>query len=177
MQANGDNITGETFDFDASLSSQSVYVASNLVPLANNLVGTAISKSSNKSRDINSRDVCSLYQITLSNSGDSITLTPFVTTISTTYTTTNLKMQLFDSSYNAVSDVITPSISANGKVYFTTSSNNITVNLSSSNIVYYLAIWITETSSSQTADYSKTYNGTITFEAASGGQLSVDFTS
>lgn len=172
----GNNITGETFDFGASLSINTIYRANNLVPLRNNLVSTAISKQSNKCIDINNRDVCSLYSITLSNTGDSIVLSPYITTTSSTYTTTNLKCQLFNSSYTAVSDVITISNTANGKVYITSSGNNVNISLSSTSQTYYLAIWLTDTLSSQPDDYSKTFAGTITFDAGNSGMVYVDFT-
>lgn len=171
----GDNITGDTFNFGASLSINTVHQATKLVPLNNSLVGTAISKANNKCIDKNNRDVCSLYRITLSNTGDSITLYPYITTTSTTYTTTNLKAQLYNDSFTAVSDVMTVSNTAAGKVYFTSSENNLSVNLNSSNISYYLVVWIRDTLSSQPADQSKTFSGTITFEAINGKDTSIDF--
>ena len=171
----GENITGRTMNFGASLSISTVYRATNLVPLANNLVSTAITKENNKCIDKNNRDVCSLYTITLSNSGETVVLTPYVTTTSTTYTTTNLKCQLYNSSYTAVSDVMTLSNVANGKVYLTSSGNNVTITLGSSNQTYYLVIWLTDTLASQTNDYSKTYSGTITFEAGAIGYVYADF--
>lgn len=173
----GDNISGRTMNFGASLNISTVYRATNLVPLANNLVSTAIGKETNKCIDINNRDVCSLYTITLSNSGETVVLTPFVTTASTTYATTNLKCQLYNSSYTAVSDVITLSTSTNGQVYLTSSGNNVNITLESSSQTYYLVIWLTDTSASQTNDYSKTYSGTITFEAGSGGRVYAGFES
>lgn len=173
----GDNITGRTMNFGASLSISTVYRATNLVPLSNNLVSTAITKENNKCIDNNNRDVCSLYTITLSNTGDTIVLTPFVTTTSTTYATTNLKCQLYNSSYEAVSDVITLSTTANGKVYLTSNGNNVNITLESSSQTYYLVIWLTDTTLSQTSDYSKTYGGTITFEAGSGGRVYAGFNS
>ena len=172
---NGDNITGDTFNFKASLSINTIYQATNLVPLSNSLVNTAISKANNKCIDKNNRDVCSLYRITLSNTGDSITLHPYITTTSTTYTTTNLKAQLYNSSFSPVSNVMSVSNDSNGKVYFTTSEGNLTINLGTSNISYYLVVWISETSSSQLADQDKTFSGTITFEAENGESRSIDF--
>ena len=174
--ANGNNnIGGQSFDFGASLNSSTIYSATNLVPLSNSLITTAISKASNKCIDLKNNDVCSLYQITLSNNGDDVVLYPFITTTSTTYTTNNLKAQLFNSSFVAVSDILTPSNSANGEVYFTSNSNNMSINLSSSNIVYYLAIWLSDTSASQTVDYNKSYSGKITFSAGDAGSVYTTF--
>ncbi len=172
----GNNIEGETFDFGASISLTTIYRATNLVPLQNNLVTTAISKQTNKCIDKNNRDVCSLYSITLSNNGDNVNLNPYITTTSSTYTTNNLKCQLFNNSFTAVSDVITISNSANGKVYITSSGNNVSINLTNTSKTYYLAIWLTDTLSSQSADYSKAFSGTITFDAGNNGQVYVDFT-
>lgn len=172
---NGDNITGDTFNFKATLDTNTIYQATKLFPLSNNLVQTAISKANNKCIDKNNRDVCSLYRITLSNTGDSITLHPYITTTSTTYTTTNLKAQLYDDSFHPVSDVMTVSNDSNGKVYFTTSEENLAINLGSSNKSYYLVVWIMETSSSQVNDQGKSFSGTITFEGENGESANIDF--
>ncbi len=172
----GDNIEGRTFDFGASINLTTIYRANNLVPLSDNLVGTAISKETNKCIDKNGRDVCSLYSITLSNTGDTVSLTPSITTTNSTYTTNDIRCQLYDSSFTAVSDVITPSNTNNGKVYMTSNSNNLSINLSSTSKDYYLVIWLEETNNSQTDDYSKIYNGTITFEGENGEEAYVDFT-
>lgn len=172
----GGSIHGQTFDFGASIDLTTIYRANNLVPLSNNLVGTAISKESNKCIDKNGRDVCSLYSITLSNTGDNIVLTPSITTTNSTYTTSDLRCQLYNSSFTAVSDVMTPSNTSNGKVYITSGGNNVNINLSSTSQTYYLVIWLTETNNSQSADYSKSYSGTITFEGENGGEAYVDFT-
>ena len=172
----GSNISGETFDFGASLNISTIYRANNLVPLSNELVGTAISKESNKCIDKNNRDVCSLYSLTLSNTGDTVVLTPSIITTNSTYTTSDLRCQLYNSSFTAVSDVITPSNTSNAKVYMTSGGNNLSINLSSADQTYYLVIWLRETNNSQSADYSKSYSGTITFEGENGGEVYVDFT-
>lgn len=176
-QGSGNNVAGSSFNFDASLSINTIYRANGLVPISNNLINTAISKQNNKCIDKNGHDVCSLYMITLSNGGNSIVLNPYVITSNTTYTTTNLKCQLYNSSYTAVSDVITLSNSNNGKVYLTYSGNNIDINSGSSNQVFYLAVWLTEVSSSQSNDYGKTFSGAFVLEASNGGNASVSFSS
>lgn len=172
----GTNITGNTFNFGASISMTNTYQATQLVPLSDSLIGTAVSKSSNKCRDASSYQVCSLYKITISNSGDPVTLYPYITTTSSTYTTNNLKCKLFNSSFTAVSDVITLSRTANAKTYITSSSSNYAVNMTSTSQVYYLAIWLSDTNASQTTDYSKTFSGTITFEAPGTGSVKSSFT-
>ena len=169
------NLSGQAFDFGASLNISTIHQASNLIPLANNLVATAITRENNECIDIYGREVCSLYRVVLSNTGDDIVLNPYITTTSSTYTTNNLKCQIYDSSYNAVSDVMTLSHTANAVTYITSSSSNLSISLSSTSQTYYLVIWITEVSSPQPSDYSKTYSGTLTFSSGIGGQASVDF--
>ena len=171
----GSTITGQTFDFGASINMSTIYRATELVPLRDERVIRAITKEEDKCIDIYDRDVCSLYQVTLSNSGDRVILTPYIITTETTYTTSNIRCQLYDTSYNAVSDVITPSNTVGTKVYMTLNSNNLEISLGSSSQTYYLVVWLTDTLSNQSADYNKVYNGTITFDAGEGGEVYVDF--
>ena len=113
---------------------------------------------------------------TLSNTGSSFTLNGYLKTSSTTYTTGNLKYQVYDTNYNAVTDVLTPSLTASQKVYFKKGSNNIETTINSTNVEYYLVMWITETNTMQTADYSKNYSGVVGFEAISGDVLEANLT-
>lgn len=172
------NIEGRTINFGVSLTTQGIYQATSLIPLSNNLVQTAISKETNKCVDKNGRDVCSLYSLTLSNTGDNIKLTPYITTINSTFTTNNLKCQIYNSNFSAVSDVMTLSNISNNKMHITSSGNNLSINVPSTNQVYYLVIWLTDTNSSQSADYTKTYNGTITFDGGdANGRVQANFSS
>ena len=168
-------IEGEIESFDATLSLTDIYKATKLVPLSNDLVDDAIKKTSNKCIDKNGYEVCSLFRLTLANTGNAVNLNGYVTTVSSDYITNNLKYQIFDSNYTAVSDVMTLSSSANTMVYFTKNSNKINVNLASSNITYYLAVWLTETGSSQTSDYSKNFSGKVGFESLVGNVLEASF--
>ena len=173
----GDDIEGETFDFGVSLNIEEIYKATNLVPLSNNLVGTAISKANNKCIDKNGRDVCSLYKITLSNTGNTIALTPSVTTTNSTYTESDIRCQLYNSSFTSVSDIMTPSNTSNAKIYMTNGGNNVSVNMENTDQIFYLVIWLTETNNSQSNDYSKTYNGSIAFEGGNAGEVYAYFAS
>jgi len=146
------------------LNSDEVYIANTLVPLSDSLVSTAISKTSNKCIDKNGYEVCSLYKLTLTNNGDSENLYGYVKTGSSTYTTGNLKYQVFDSSYNAVTDVMTVSNVADTTVYFQKSSSKYNTT-SSGSLIYYLAIWLHDTEDYQDADYSKTFTGYVGFES------------
>lgn len=137
--------------------------STNLVPLLDSKISTAITKSSNKCIDKNNYEVCSLYTITLTNTNASENLYGYVKTNTTTYTTTNLKYQIFDSSYNAITDVMTISKTANDLVYFKKGTTQVSIT-SIGTKTYYLAIWLSDTNSDQSSDYSKTFNGAIGFE-------------
>lgn len=137
--------------------------STNLVPLLDSKISTAITKSSNKCIDKNNYEVCSLYTITLTNTNASENLYGYVKTNTTTYTTTNLKYQIFDSSYNAITDVMTISKTANDLVYFKKGTTQVSIT-STGTKTYYLAIWLSDTDSDQSTDYSKTFNGAIGFE-------------
>lgn len=137
--------------------------STNLVPLQDSKIKTAITKSSNKCIDKNNYEVCSLYTITLTNTNASENLYGYVKTNTTTYTTTNLKYQIFDSSYNAITDVMTISKTANDLVYFKKGTTQVSIT-STGTKKYYLAIWLSDTNSDQSSDYSKTFNGAIGFE-------------
>lgn len=137
--------------------------STNLVPLQDSKIKTAITKSSNKCIDKNNYEVCSLYTITLTNTNASENLYGYVKTNTTTYTTTNLKYQIFDSSYNAITDVMTISKTANYLVYFKKGTTQVSIT-STGTKTYYLAIWLSDTNSDQSSDYSKTFNGAIGFE-------------
>ena len=152
----------------STLNSEEVYAATTLVPFSDSLVSTAISKSSNKCIDKNGYEVCSLYKLTLSNTGDSENLYGYVRTGTSTYTTDNLKYQVFDSSYNAVTDVMTVSNVADTTVYFLEdidNSDDMYVTASNGSVVYYLAIWLHDTNDYQDDDYSKTFSGYVGFES------------
>lgn len=163
-------VSGNATKFSVSLALTTVHKSTNMVPLKDSLVVTAM-KNTNKCIDKSGYEVCSLYKLTLSNTGNPFNLTGYLKTSSTTYTTGNLKYQVYDTNYNAVTDVLTPSLTANQKVYFKKGSNNISTTINSTNIEYYLVMWITETNTMQTADYSKNYSGVVGFEAISGDVL------
>ena len=167
--------SGKTADFNVKLALTTVHKSTNMVPLKDSLVVTSI-KNTNKCIDKNNYEVCSLYKLTLSNTGSSFTLNGYLKTSSTTYTTGNLKYQVYDTNYNAVTDVLTPSLTASQKVYFKKGSNNISTTINSTNVEYYLVMWITETNTMQTADYSKNYSGVVGFEAISGDVLEANLT-
>lgn len=142
------------------LTLTTVKETSNMVPIMDNKIVTAIK---NNCVDKNNYDVCSLYSVKLTNTSSVESLYGYVRTVSSSYTTTNLRYQIFDSSYNAVTDVMTISNSSDGFVYFEKSSSKLTVT-SNGTKNYYFVIWLTDTGVEQSSDYSKVFNGAIGFE-------------
>lgn len=147
------------------LTLTTVKETSNMVPIMDNKIVTAIK---NNCVDKNNYDVCSLYNVKLTNTSKdnnpkAESLYGYVRTVSSSYTTTNLRYQIFDSSYNAVTDVMTISNSSGGFVYFEKSSSKLTVT-SNGTKNYYFVIWLTDTGVEQSSDYSKVFNGAIGFE-------------
>ena len=173
--SNEGNISGTTINFDVNLNLNTIHQSTNMIPLQDTLVATAIS-GTNKCIDTKGYEVCSLYKITLTNDGDPFVLNGYLKTSSTTYTTGNLKYQIYDIDYNAISDVMAPSLTANEKVYFTKDSNMVTTSMNHNDTEYYLVMWITETNTLQNADYSKSYTGLVGFETLSGERIEATFT-
>ncbi|MGM9876452.1 MAG: hypothetical protein ACI310_04400 [Bacilli bacterium] len=173
--SNEGNISGTTVNFDVNLNLTTIHQSTNMIPLQDTLVATAIS-GTNKCVDTKGYEVCSLYKITLTNDGDPFVLNGYLKTSSTTYTTGNLKYQIYDTNYNAISDVMTPSLTTNEKVYFTKDSNMVTTSMNHNDTEYYLVMWITETNTLQNADYSKNYTGLVGFETLSGERIEATFT-
>lgn len=173
--SNEGNISGTTINFGVNLNLTTIHQSTNMIPLQDTLVATAIS-GTNKCVDTKGYEVCSLYKITLTNDGDPFVLNGYLKTSSTTYTTGNLKYQIYDTNYNAISDVMVPSLTANEKVYFTKDSNMVTTSMNHNDTEYYLVMWITETNTLQNADYSKSYTGLVGFETLSDERIEATFT-
>ena len=170
-----DNISGTVNDFDVDMVINTVYQADQLIPLNNSLVKSAISKSSNKCIDNNGYESCSLFTLTLKNSGDPQLLNGYIITNSSTYVTDNLKFQIYDSNFNAVTDVISISRTIDEKVYFTKNSSIVGTAVNNADVVYYLVIWLTETGSVQNDDYGRSFTGKVGFESIHGENLTASF--
>ncbi len=155
------------------LTLTTVKETSNMVPIMDNKIVTAIK---NNCVDKNNYDVCSLYNVKLTNTSSVESLYGYVRTVSSSYTTTNLRYQIFDSSYNAVTDVMTISNSSDSFVYFEKSSSKLTITSNGTNN-YYFVIWLTDTGAEQSSDYSKVFNGAIGFElvGSGSGRLEANF--
>ncbi len=173
-------ITGETENSVAStLSLTTTHVAEDLVPLSDNLIKNAVSKSSNKCIDKDGYEVCTLYQVTLSNKSASENLYGYIRTGTSTYTTDHLKFQVFDPSFTALTDVMTLSNVTDEIVYFEKGSDYYTTT-SNGTVTYYLAIWLSDTGLPQPEDYSKTFDGFVGFESVStagntAGRIEAEF--
>lgn len=148
---------------NTTLTLEPIKVSTNLVPLLDSKVKTAISKSSNKCVDNSNYDVCSLYKVTISNTSTSEQIYGYVKTVSSTYETTNLRYQVYDSSFNALSNAMTISKTAGDYVYFYTGDTK-SVFTSSGSTVFYFVVWLTDTNSTQDSDYNKTFNGALGIE-------------
>ena len=155
------------------LTLTTVKETSNMVPIMDNKIVTAVK---NNCVDKNNYDVCSLYSVKLTNTSSAESLYGYVRTVSSSYTTTNLRYQIFDSSYNAVTDIMTISNSSDSFVYFEKSSSKLTIT-SNGTKNYYFVIWLTDTGAEQSSDYSKVFNGAIGFElvGSGSGRLEANF--
>jgi len=148
----------------------SSYSTKLLVPLKDDLVQTAISKETDKCIDKTAYKVCKLYTITLNNTSTSEDLYGYIKTSTTTYEvnentdTINLKYQIFNSSFNPLTDIMTPSNTTTGIVHFQYNGSNYPI-ISNGTATYYLVFWLTDTGSEQSDDYSKTFSGSVGFES------------
>lgn len=177
-------ISGEVRDFYVTLAGKPIFEATKLVPLKDADIVKSISKTTNPCTDnsANKYEVCSLYELNLKNNGDNIEkLNGYIETTSTTYSTNNLKYQIFTkngSVYNSVTmiDIIPQTVG--NKTYFKNNASNLqttTVNANSS-ITFYLALWLSDTGTSQNEDFEKSYTGKVVFESVFGDKLEASFT-
>ena len=177
-------VNGQSYDFNVALNID-VINSGDLIPTADNLISQSLN-SQNVCLDRRGYGLCSLYRMTITNSGSAQTLNGYIKTLAaTTYTTDNLKYQLYtfnNSTYTAISDASTLSHTSNSINYFKLNSNNISFSIAdgsttSQSIQYYLVIWLSDTGSNQPSDISKQFVGDLIFTSKSGGSLTSQFTS
>lgn len=162
---NSTNIDGEAAGgLNTVLTIDTIYNSTKLVPLDDSLVKTAITKNTNKCIDKSGYEVCTLYKITLTNTVNSESLYGYVKTDQSSYTTNNLKYQIFNSDYTELTDVLTLSKTTGDIVYFQSNSIMNTVT-STGTTTYYLVVWLHDTGENQREDYSKNFTGYIGFES------------
>ena len=183
--SSGENsVTGTTLTFNVNMNITTIK-NDELIPLADSLIDDTLN-STHICTDTRGYGLCYLYQIALTNSGDAVTMNGYLKTLSTTYTTNNLKYQLFTynsgtSTYTAVTDIKTVPLTANATSDFTLSNAKIDVSLASGKTTsystnYYLAIWLSDPGNNQLVDSNKTYSGSVTFiSVAGGGSVTVEF--
>lgn len=166
-------LSGETIEFSVSLNVEEVHKSEQLIPIEDSKITTAVN---NNCIDSKGYEVCSLYKITLTNTGEALILNGHITsTNATTYTTANLKGQLFNNNLTSSISTITTLTNTTGKQYFKIDNTNLySINVQNTSVIY-LAIWLTETGDYQNDDYNKDFAGKISFESIGGGQISANF--
>ncbi len=173
FQFTGDNsnIIGSAYTFDLNVTKIDIKKSLNVIPLNDSDIVKAISRST-PCVDKNNYQVCSLYNIKLTNTGDRASYSGSIITNTSTFTTTNLKYQVFTksgSTYTAVSDQISLSNTANANNNIVKDGTNVVVTLNaSSTIDYYVALWLSNASENQTSDMRKTFNGSVSFTDSEG---------
>lgn len=173
VQGDPNKITGTVMDFDVDLDIEATYQATQLIPLEDEKISTAVN---NDCIDSKGYQVCSLFKITLTNNGDPIILNGHIaSTDETTYTTDHLKGQLFDENLtNSVSNVLSLSNNEQKQYFKVTDTNLFTTEVVNENVLY-LAVWLTEIHDYQEEDYSKKYFGKIAFESIDGQTITANF--
>lgn len=184
VSSNAGDVQGQTYQFNVSIGITPIK-NDKLIPLDDDLLDDTLN-STHVCTDARGYGICSLYRVTFSNSAGAQTLEGVLGTESTTYTTNNLKYQLFtydstNTTYTAISDMKTvPAV--NGTSAITMNSSNIAVNLTAGTTAtpstsdYYLAIWLSDPGTNQLEDSNKTYSGILTFTSSSGDRAYASFT-
>lgn len=179
---NNTTIGGSTYNFSVSLDATAIK-SSELIPVVDNLVPQSLN-STHVCEDTRGYGLCTLYRIRFTNSGLAQTMTGSMKTLSSTYTTSNLKYQLYTlsgSTYTALSDAATINNTTNATNSFQSSGSNITVSLtdgssSATTKDIYLVIWISDPGSNQLDDQNKSFTGQLSFSSTAGDTITADFT-
>lgn len=178
--ADNNVITGTVYQLDASVSVNTIKSGS-LIPVADNLIMTSLN-GSYPCEDNRGYRLCSLYKVTVTNSGSAILLNGYINTNSgTTFTTSDLKYQLLTKSgntYTSASDVGTITTTVNAKNYFKSSGSNMNFTLNNSgSFEYYMVLWLSDDGSNQLDTVNKVYKGSFVFETMNGGSVTANFNS
>lgn len=175
-------VGGTSYKFEVELTVDTIRKASKLIPLSDNLVPTALKKSTPCVDNYN-YEVCSLYTIVLRNTGTAENLISNIVTGASTYTTSNLRAALFSydgTNYTAITDNLILNNTMGTSVNFLTNSSQTIISIpdgtsTASTVTYYLAVWLTETGEDQGADQGKTFTGSINFQSSAGERLTSRF--
>ena len=175
----GEQVTGSTNDLSFSVNATVIHKATKLIPVSESAVNTAVNKVSNNCIDTENKDVCSMYEVSVQNTGTNISLYGFVRTNTSTYITNNLKFKVYtrsNNTYTAITDATSVSNNSGDSVYFKVNNVNYTTNLTTNQTqTYYVVFWINEINDSQNDDQDKDYSCKFGFEGTDGAQLSVLF--
>ena len=178
---NNTTIGGKTYNFNVNLDATAIK-SGKLIPVADNLIVSTLN-SSHVCEDTRGYGLCTLYRIRFTNSGSAETMTGNLKTLTSTYTTNNLKYQLFTlsgSTYSAISTATAINRTANAINYFKLNSTDVTVSLSdgsssSTTKDIYLAIWISDPGNNQLDDQNKTFTGQLSFTSTHGSTITSNF--
>lgn len=178
---NNTSIGGSTYNFNVNFDVSAVK-SGNLIPVKDNLILESLN-SSYVCEDTRGYRLCSLYRIRFTNSGSAQTLTGNLKTVSSTYTTTNLKYQLFTlsgSTYSAISDSASINNTTNSLNQFKLNNSSISISLndgSASSTIkdVYLVIWVSDPNNNQLADQNKSFTGQLSFVSTSGDTITSSF--
>ena len=175
-------ITGKTRTLDVNVSVTTVK-SGNLLPTADNLIITSLN-GSYPCEDSRGYRLCSIYEVTLTNTGIPVQLDSYLEVNgSTTYTVNHMKYQMFTKSgntYTSISDAGTFDITGGSKTYLRLSSNNVSFSLNDGTVSnyssnYYLVVWLSDIGSNQLEDVDKTFSANIAFESESGIPVKAQF--
>ena len=179
VNSTGQQITGSSDNLNFSVNANEIHKATQLIPVSENDVDTAVNKASNNCIDTENKDLCSMYEVTVQNTGTNLSLYGFVRTNTSTYTTNNLKYKVYTktgSTYTAITDATSVSNESGNSVYFKKNNVNYTTSLSTNQEQkYYVVFWINEVNEDQNDDQNKDYSCKFGFEGSDGAQLSVLF--
>ncbi len=175
-------LSGTTYKFSVDLDLTTIKSAEALIPSYDSDIIYAL-ENTTKCVDDYGYDVCSLYEITLTNSGQAEDLYGYVITGTSNYVTSNLKCALYtyaNSVYTLVTDNIVLSHTTNAENSITSSATQYVISMGDGSTTpttktYYLVIWLTETETDQATDQDKTYNGAISFESIYGDTITSTF--
>jgi len=177
--AQNDSIVGTTYSSDFGIEAYEIKKATALIPVDDSNISNLITKTSDKCVDNDGRELCSIYKIDVINKGTAIDLQGFIRTSNSTYTTENLKYQVYNSSLVAVTDVMTITHNSGDTVYFKKAEQSYQIKLGEGTVnpvtlSYYIVFWISEINGPQD-DQDKTYDCKIGFESVYGDKLTSTF--
>ena len=182
-KTNSGNIVGSTYNSNFGIEVFEVQKSTSLIPLSDDLITAAVSKTNDKCLDNDGQQICSLYKLDVVNNGNPIKLQGFIRTSTSTYTSNNLKFMVYTTNGNQitpVTDALTLTHGSGDTIYFKKDSNNYVTNMSDGTnspqkITYYIVFWISEVGGNQNEDQSKIFDCKVGFESIYGDKLTSTF--